>query len=253
VRLGDLGLETGSLIILAPVIGSFLGVIIRRLPDSHAFTWSRSQCEACHAVLKPRDLLPVISWIALRGRCRRCDHFIGWFYPGVEIAALVIVVVALAVDMMPRVWLDCLLGWWLLTLGWIDVRRGVLPDILTLPLIIAGLLTAVLFDPEGLLNRLLGAALGYLALRTIAMGYRVLRGWEGLGSGDAKLLAASGAWVGMLALPQLILVAATTALLAAAVLHLSGTRLHARSALPFGPFLGVATWTIWLMVIGVPS
>jgi leader peptidase (prepilin peptidase)/N-methyltransferase len=85
-----------------------------------------------------------------------------------------------------------------------------------------------------------------LSLRLVALIYRVLRGREGLGGGDAKLLAASGAWVGASALPQLILIAATTALAAAACSRVFGVRLGAHSALPFGPFLAFATWLIWL-------
>jgi leader peptidase (prepilin peptidase)/N-methyltransferase len=125
----------------------------------------------------------------------------------------------------------------------------VLPDALTLPLILVGLGAAAAFDPAGLTGRALGAALGYLGLRTVAIIYRALRGREGLGGGDAKLLAASGAWVGAAALPQVILVAALAGLAAAACLRLVGIRLGAQSALPFGPFLALATWVVWLGLV----
>jgi len=197
-------------------------------------------------VLTARDLVPLISWLASRGRCRRCGHPLGWFYPGIEVAALVIALVSLTVDGLPRAWLDCVFGWWLLALGWIDLRRWVLPDLLTLPLIVAGLLASILFAPEGLIDRALGAALGYLALRAVAVGYRAMRGEEGLGAGDAKLLSAAGAWVGVMALPQLILAAALAALVTACALRLGGVRLHARSAMVFGPFIALATWLFWL-------
>jgi leader peptidase (prepilin peptidase)/N-methyltransferase len=154
---------------------------------------------------------------------------------------------ALAADGGEKTWLDCFLGWWLLALGWIDIRRWLLPDALTLPLVIAGLAAAAAFDPEQLTARALGAALGYLSLRLIALLYRALRGRDGLGHGDAKLLAASGAWVGAMALPQVVLGAAVSALFAAACLRLAGVRLGAGSALPFGPFLALATWLIWLL------
>ena len=95
-------------------------------------------------------------------------------------------------------------------------------------------------------DRALGAALGYLGLRAVALLYRVLRGREGLGHGDPKLLAASGAWVGAMALPQVVLGAAVSALIAAAGLRLAGVPLGAGSALPFGPFLALATWLVWL-------
>ena len=246
MRLTDLGLERWSLVLLAPVIGSFLGVLVRRLPDGRAIVWSRSRCEACDAVLTARDLVPLISWIASRGRCRRCGHPLGWFYPGIEVAALLVALVALGVDGVPRAWLDSVLGWWLLALSWIDVRRWVLPDVLTLPLIVAGLLAAILFEPESLIDRALGAVFGYLALQAVAAGYRAMRGREGLGGGDAKLFGAAGAWVGVMALPQLILAAALIALATAGALRLGGVRLHARSALVFGPFIALPTWVFWL-------
>jgi leader peptidase (prepilin peptidase)/N-methyltransferase len=103
-----------------------------------------------------------------------------------------------------------------------------------------------LFDPEQLTDRALGAALGYLSLLAVAALYRALRGRDGLGRGDAKLLAASGAWLGASALPQVILLAALSALAAAGCLWLAGAKLGAHSALPFGPSLALATWLLWL-------
>jgi leader peptidase (prepilin peptidase)/N-methyltransferase len=235
-----------GLLLAAPAIGSLIGVVIQRLPDGQPIVWARSKCDGCGAVLMARDLVPLISWVLAQGRCRRCGYPLGWFYPGVELAALSVALIALAVDDMPGSALDCLFGWWLLTLAWIDLRRWLLPDLLTLPLIVAGLAASALLDPNTVLDRALGAALGYVALRTIAAAYRALRQREGLGRGDAKLLGAAGAWVGATALPQVILLAALTGLLAAAVLRLGGVPLRAHSALPFGPFLALATWTIWL-------
>jgi leader peptidase (prepilin peptidase)/N-methyltransferase len=160
---------------------------------------------------------------------------------------LAIALASVLSDRGPGAWLDCLLGWWLLALGWIDLRCWLLPDTLTLPLIIAGLAAALLFNPDQLLDRALGAALGCLSLIAIAAVYRRLRGREGLGGGDAKLLAASGAWLGAAALPQVILLAALSALAAAGCLRLAGIRLGIHSALPFGPFLALATWILWLL------
>ena len=192
-----------------------------------------------------RDLIPLFSWFAQKGQCRYCGRPLGWFYPGIELAALAVAVNALLVD-GEGAWLDCILGWWLLTLGWIDLRCWLLPDILTLPLLLVGLAAAAAFDPEQLTQRALGAALGYSSLLAVAAVYRKLRGREGLGRGDAKLLAASGAWVGAAALPQLILIGAVSALVAAACVRFAGVRLSAHSALPFGPFLALATWVLWL-------
>jgi leader peptidase (prepilin peptidase) / N-methyltransferase len=233
-------------LLLAPFAGSFLGVVVRRLPEGRSITWVRSRCDYCGAALRARDLVPLCSWLIAGGRCRYCGHPLGWFYPGIELAALAIALVALAADGGDATWLDCVFGWWLLALGWIDIRCWLLPDALTLPLVIAGLAAAAAFDPGQLTDRALGAALGYLGLRVLALLYRVLRGREGLGRGDAKLLAASGAWVGAMALPQVVFGAAVGALIAAAGLRLAGVPLSAGSALPFGPFLALATWLVWL-------
>lgn len=231
---------------MAPFIGSFLGVVIRRLPEGRPIVWARSACEGCGAPLTPRDLVPLLSWVLSRGRCRRCGRALGWFYPAVELAALTVVLIALIVDRGEAAWIDAVLGWCLLALAWIDARRWILPDALTLPLVVAGLVAALAFDADDLADRAVGAVLGYLALRVIAWAYQRLRGREGLGHGDAKLLAAGGAWVGAAALPQVVLLAAVLALLAVVGLRLTGTRLRAHSALPFGPFLALAIWLLWL-------
>lgn len=236
-----------SLVLVAPFIGSFLGVLIRRLPEGSPITRGRSHCDACGATLRVRDLVPILSWVMVGRRCRYCRQPLGWFYPGVELAALAIALAAVLSDGGPGAWLDCLLGWWLLALGWIDLRCWLLPDALTLPLIVAGLAAAFLFNPDQLTDRALGTALGYLSLIAIAALYRTLRGREGLGGGDAKLLATSGAWLGAAALPQVILLAALSALAAAGCLRLAGIRLGIHSALPFGPFLALATWVLWLL------
>lgn len=241
-----LDVEPASLVAVAAVVGSFLGVVVRRLPERKPIICSRSRCESCQAVLTARDLVPLVSWLLGHGRCRQCGSRIGWFYPAIEIAALLIALIALAVDGLPRAWLDCLFGWWLMTLGWIDWRHWVLPDALTLPLMVCGLFEAILFDPDSLLDRALGAALGYLAMRAIATAYRATRGRDGLGGGDAKFLSAAGAWLGLAAVPQTLLGAALVALATVGGLRLGGIRLGAQSALPFGPFIAAAAWALWL-------
>jgi leader peptidase (prepilin peptidase)/N-methyltransferase len=245
-RIAGAGIAGWSAVLAAPFVGSFLGLLVRRLPEGRPVAWGRSGCEACGAVLQARDLVPLLSWLAARGRCRFCRQPLGWFYPGIELAALAVALLAIAVDGGDAVWLDCVLGWWLLTLGWIDLRTGLLPDALTLPLVVAGLAAAAALDPEDLASRALGAVLGWLGLWAVGALYRQWRGRAGLGGGDPKLLAASGAWVGAAALPQVILLAALAALAAALGLRLAGRRLGLHSALPFGPFLALATWLVWL-------
>jgi leader peptidase (prepilin peptidase)/N-methyltransferase len=235
-----------GLVAAGPFVGSFLGVIVRRLPEGRPILWARSCCESCGEALRARDLVPLVGWLAARGRCRFCGARLGWFYPAIELAATLVAFVALAVDGRAETWLDCIFGWWLLALGWIDLRCWLLPDALTLPLILAGLAATAAFDPASLAACALGAVLGYTGLRLVGWGYRRLRGGEGIGHGDAKLLAASGAWLGAAALPEVILLAAAAGLAAALCLRLAGIRLGTRSAMPFGPFLAGATWLLWL-------
>jgi leader peptidase (prepilin peptidase)/N-methyltransferase len=244
--LAEVGAIGWGMVLAAPFVGSFLGVLVHRLPEGRPILWARSRCETCGTVLAVRDLVPLVGWLANGGRCRFCGAPIGWFDPTIELVATAVALAAVAADGGPRTWLDCLFGWWLLALGAIDLRCWLLPDALTLPLVVAGLAAAVWLEPESLTAAALGAALGYLGLRLVGAIYRMLRGGDGIGEGDAKLLAASGAWLGVALLPQVILLAASTALAAALCLRLAGIRLGARSALPFGPFLAFATWLLWL-------
>jgi leader peptidase (prepilin peptidase)/N-methyltransferase len=235
-----------GLLAVAPMVGSFVGVIIRRVPEGLPVAWSRSRCERCGAKLSPRDLMPLISWLVGRGRCRHCNSSLSWFYPGSEGAVVGIAVISLLVDRGADAWLDGLLGCWLLALGWIDLRRWILPDALTLPLIVAGIGASWLLAPGEVVDRIAGTTCGYFALRMVAWAYRKVRGREGLGAGDAKLLAAAGAWVGVTGLPSVLAGAACAALATAAVLVVVGIRLTRSSAMPFGPFLALATWMVWL-------
>lgn len=234
-------------LLAAPLVGSFLGVLITRLPQGRPVAVGRSACEACGTTLKAWDMVPLLSYAALRGRCRACGAGIAPFHWHVELAALLIPAsAALAGLAGPALWLACGLGWTLLALAWIDCSTMLLPDVLTLPLIPAGLLAAWWLDPAGLTDHAIAAALGYAVLAGVAFGYRWLRGRDGLGGGDPKLLAALGAWVGVAALPSVLLGAALAGLAWAGLLRLRGTALTGSTALPFGPFLALSGWLVLL-------
>jgi leader peptidase (prepilin peptidase)/N-methyltransferase len=240
-------------LLVSPVVGSFLGVVILRLPEGRPVLLGRSACDRCGRTLKVADLIPLASWLLRRGRCACGEARLSLFYPGIEVAALAVAASAVAVLSGWLLWASLALGWTLLALAAIDIRHYWLPDRLTLPLIPAGLLVAWLVDPAALASHAIGALAGFLAFAAIAWTYRRLRRRAGLGLGDAKLLAAAGAWLGWPALPVLVAVAATLALAAALVRAASGERLGAASRIAFGPYLALALWLFWLFGPLVPA
>lgn len=146
-----------------------------------------------------------------------------------------------------RSWAAAGLGWTLLALAVWDLRCGLLPDRLTLPLLLAGLAATALLSPARLEAHLLGAATGFLSLAALRALYRRLRGREGLGLGDAKLLAAGGAWLGWEGLASVVLWACATAVLSLLPGHLAGRRLTRHTSLAFGPWLALGIWLVWLL------
>lgn len=236
------------LLALAPFVGSFLGVLIRRLPAGEPVAWARSTCESCGVTLSACDLVPVGSYLVLGGRCRACHAPIPIFHPVVELLTLGIAIWAtLEVAVPARLWAGCILGWGLLALAWIDCQHLRLPDALTLPLVPLGLAVTLWLEPDRLVAHAAGAAIGYLLLRGFAGAHRHFRGHEGLGQGDAKLLAVAGAWVGWEALPIVVLLAAVFGIGAALAITLHrGSRLDGALVVPFGPSLSLALWLVWL-------
>jgi leader peptidase (prepilin peptidase) / N-methyltransferase len=238
----------------APFVGSFVGLLAVRLPAGEGVVWGRSACRSCGHRLAARDLVPVASWLWARGRCRYCRAPVARFYPAVELAALGVVLWAAAVTTGWVFWASCALGWTLLALAVIDQREFVLPDALTLPLIPAGLAVAWLIDPALVPHHAMGAVAGFAVFALVGWVYGRLRGRDGLGLGDAKLLAAAGAWVSWVGLPSVVLLAGAGAL-AVALIGAAGTGgLPARErAIAFGPYLALALWSVWLhgpIVIG---
>jgi leader peptidase (prepilin peptidase)/N-methyltransferase len=232
----------------SPFIGSFLGVVVRRLPARRGIVAGRSSCEACGHTLSPLDMIPIASFALQRGKCRHCGGAIAWQHLGIELAAVVVAAsAAYFVHGGPFLWVACAFGWWLLALAWIDAETFRLPDVLTLPLIVVGLLETVLLEPERLKSRVTAVVLGYGVMWLLAQGYRMSRKREGLGMGDAKLLAALGAWTGIVALPWIAVLGSFLALVWAGGLRISGTKLTSTTRLPFGPFLAAAAWGIFLV------
>jgi leader peptidase (prepilin peptidase)/N-methyltransferase len=230
-------------LLTSPFVGSFMGVLVTRVPAGRGVVAGRSCCAACGHTLGVAELVPIASFLGLRGRCRWCDAPIPRVTLWVELSAVTVAMsAALAGERGALLWAACALGWTLLTLGWIDALCQRLPDFLTLPLVLAGLAEAYFLEPDALTGRAVGAACAYAGFRLLALVYKWWRGQEGLGQGDAKLLAASGAWLGAWLLPDVLLVGAVTALIFA----LRRGRIDPAARIPFGPFLAAGTWLLWL-------
>ena len=233
-------------VLAAPFVGSFLGVVVTRARVPQSILVGRSACARCGHRLGPADLVPLASWLATRGRCRHCGQSIGAFYPAIELAALGVALwsAGLAADWL--LWPSCLLGWLLLALAAIDLRCFLLPDFLTLPLLAGGLLLWEVAEPASLVPHAIAAALGFAFVLALRQAYWLLRRREGIGLGDAKLLAAAGAWVSWEGLASVLLVASVAALASTLLRYKRGSSISLVDRVPFGAFLCVGTWLVWL-------
>jgi len=272
-----LPLFAASVFVVGLVIGSFLNVVIYRLPIMLDRDWRaqaaqlleqpsaalaaarfdlvvpRSACPVCKAPIKAWQNVPVISWLALRGRCAACNVRISVRYPLIEIAtALLSASVAWHFGFGAAAACALLVTWCLIALTGIDFDHQLLPDGITLPLIWTGLLASVAIGPAAGTalpvsprDAIVGAATGYISLWLVYQAFRLITGKEGLGYGDFKLYAALGAWLGWKILPLVILLsAAAGALYGISMIALRG---RSRSApMPFGPFLAAAGWLAML-------
>lgn len=240
------GVSASALLIAlaAPCVGSFIALVSERVPQGRSIVAGRSACESCHAHLSWFELVPIASWIAQGGCCRRCGSAIGWTVIAAEAAALAIALWVL-LALPERAWLPGLAyGWSLLLLSFIDLRSMLLPDRITLPLLAAGLIAGALLAPSRWSEHALGAVIGFLSLAALGLLYERARGRAGLGGGDAKLLAAIGAWIGWMGLPSALLIAGMVGLGHAAVRGRG--RLAGADRVPFGPALALGGWVVWL-------
>ena len=234
------------LMIAAPFIGSFLGVVIRREADFAAIARGRSHCDSCRAPLGAAELIPLVSYAVLKGRCRHCGVAISSFHPAVELMAVIPVAWAALIQSGPLLALSAVLGWILLALAWIDWRSFRLPDVLTIPLLVLGLVSAWFFDSANWLDHLIGAIAAFAVLAGLALAYRWVRGREGLGLGDAKLGAGLGAFIAWQALPALFLLSAVFGLLYFLARSAFSRLSSDDERIAFGPFLALAGWIAWL-------
>jgi leader peptidase (prepilin peptidase)/N-methyltransferase len=285
----------GSVLVIGLMVGSFLNVVIYRLPIMMEREWReqsadldaapapspapaaapaaptgpspgmkprvelfnlstpRSACPHCKTPIKAAHNIPVVSWLALRGRCAACRAPISGRYPAVELATgLLSAWTAWHFGFGATACCAVAVTWALIALTGIDVDHQLLPDSITLPLLWAGLLAAITLGPTpGVAlpvspkDAIIGAAAGYLSLWAVFHAFRLITGKEGMGYGDFKLFAALGAWMGWKILPLVILLAAGTgACLGVLMIVLRGR--DRAAPMPFGPYLAAAGWLAML-------
>ncbi len=253
---------TVAALVVGLFIGSFLNVVIHRLPKMMEREWQaqasdlrgepvsdaprynlavpRSACPACGHPIAAWENIPVVSWLALRGRCSACRSAISARYPIVEIIAGLLAAYA--------IWrfgptlqgvAACALLWTLVALTAIDIDTQYLPDQITLPLVWAGLLVNLFDTFVPLRSAVIGAVGGYLSLWLVYWGFKLLTGKEGMGYGDFKLLAALGAWVGWQMLLPIVLLASVVGAAVGITLMVAWKRDH-KVPLAFGPYLAIA-------------
>ncbi|WP_240548701.1 MULTISPECIES: A24 family peptidase [unclassified Cobetia] len=254
------------------LVGSFLNVVITRLPVMMMRQWRAearealeleaedtprfnllvpaSRCPGCDTPIKWHDNLPILGWLKRRGRCASCNTRISAQYPLVELAggalgASIALIYGLEAQSL---WIfgACLT---LLVLSVIDFRTQLLPDAITLPLLWAGLAYQLLFQPLMLPSAVIGAMAGYLVLWSFYWLFKLVTGKEGMGYGDFKLLAALGAWLGWQWLPLLLILSAGLGAILGILLQLLVPRLRG-APMPFGPYLAVAGWIA--LLFGTP-
>jgi leader peptidase (prepilin peptidase)/N-methyltransferase len=258
--------------VLGLVVGSFLNVVILRLPERMVAGWRQeardvleldadsapmppgivrepSHCPTCKHPLSLLDNIPLFGWLLLRGRCRYCQTKISIQYPLVELLSGVLSAsIVWKFGPSSTSLMGLVLTWTLIALSGIDLRIQLLPDQLTLPLLWLGLLLALLPMFVAAPSAIIGAAIGYLSLWSVYWLFKLITGKEGMGYGDFKLLAALGAWMGPVSLIPIILVSSLIGALVGGsliVLHR-----HQREApMPFGPFIAAAGW-FWFMAGG---
>jgi leader peptidase (prepilin peptidase)/N-methyltransferase len=258
----------GAVIVLGLMVGSFLNVVIYRLPLMMEREWKHecrllleldddncvktqpifnlayphSHCPRCHTAIKPWQNIPVISYLLLKGQCANCKNPISIRYPIIEaVTGIMSGVIAWQLGATPQALVALVFTWCLISLTMIDADHKLLPDQITLPLLWGGLLlnTFGLFVP--LYDAVWGAIAGYLSLWSVYWGFKLLTGKEGMGYGDFKLLAALGAWMGWQSLLIIILLSSLVGAVVGCII-LVISKQDRNTAIPFGPYLAAAGW-----------
>lgn len=228
------------------IAGSFISTLVIRWPEGRGLG-GRSACDGCGRVLTARDLVPLLSAILFRGSCRTCGAPVNWRHTAIEIGAATIGLVAMVAQPGLEGVAGAFLGWQLLTLAALDAEHYWLPDWLTGVLAISGLAFGLAGIGIDLPSRMIGGVAGFGSLFAIAWIYRKVRGRDGMGGGDPKLLGAIGCWIGWQVLPYVLVGASVTGLCVAVVLTARGRDVAATTRLPLGSLMAIATFSLWLL------
>lgn len=233
------------------LIGSFLNVVIHRGPalwrlvdvaePRGGLAHPRSYCPSCRKTLSPFELIPVFSFLISGGRCRSCRARISWRYPAIELAGAGAALASVFLfGVTVSAGLFALFAWTAIALAAIDLETGYLPDALTLPLIAIGIGANITGRFSPTIDALIGAVVGCGVFYIVSVTFKRVRNVEGLGLGDAKLLAAIGAWGGWIVLAPTVFLAALATLIGAALARVFGIGVERNTELPFGPALALA-------------
>lgn len=221
------------------VVGSFLNVVIHRLPKEESLVAPRSRCPECHAPIRPWDNIPLVSFVLLRGRCRACKHPISWRYPLVEALTGFLFAMTAArfgVTLQTAFLLAFLCG--LVVVTFVDLDHQIIPNAITLPGIPLGLLAGLLLGEPPLLDRVIGTLIGTGFLYLVLFYGGALYGQEAMGEGDLNLIALVGAFLGWKAVALTILLGCLFGSTVGLAL-MAARRLGRRQHIPFGPFLSL--------------
>ncbi|MGV3510607.1 MAG: prepilin peptidase [Novosphingobium sp.] len=243
--------ELAACAVLGAIVGSFLGAALERMPQGRSIVTGRSACDSCGKALTVVELVPILSWLMQRGKCRTCGGSIGGWQLVCELGGAGIGVASALLMLDGLVLAAMLMGWQLLLLALLDLRHLWLPRVLVGWLAASGLLVALakarVTDDASILGMSLGGgALGFLTLWLIARFYLKARGREGMGGGDPPLLGAIGLWVGPLGVVETMLGASILGIAAAIVMLVSKRKIDADTALPLGTCLAATAWPIFL-------
>ena len=247
---GQSGIWAVGLGVLGAIVGSFVAALVLRWTEDRSVISGRSACDSCGRTLATIDLVPVLSFVALRGRCRTCHAPIDRRHLIIELLAVTIGLVAGLTSPGLAGAAGAVFGWLLLALGALDLAAFWLPDRLTATLAAIGLATGLAGFAPDLEERLWGGIAGFGVLWLIGEGYRRFRGREGLGGGDPKLLGAIGLWLGWRFLPAVLLIASLIGLGVVMGAALRERPMARDAALPFGVFLAAAAYPAWVAMIG---